>query len=90
MKYNPNIHHRRSIRLKGYDYSKEGIYFITICTQNREALFGEIIDNKMVLNAAGTMIEKIFISLSDEFPQIMLNHYIIISNHFHAIISIIP
>ena len=42
MAYNPNIHHRKSIRLKGYDYSKEGLYFITICTQNREHLFGEI------------------------------------------------
>lgn len=88
MKYNPNIHHRRSIRLKGYDYSKEGMYFITICTQNRENLFGEIIDNKMVLNTAGDMIEKIFITLSDEFPQIMLNQYVIMPNHFHAIISI--
>lgn len=88
MKYNPNIHHRKSIRLKGYDYSREGMYFITICTQNREALFGEIIDDKMVLNVAGDMIGKTFISLSDEFPQIVLNQYIIMPNHFHTIISI--
>jgi REP element-mobilizing transposase RayT len=88
VKYNPSIHHRRSIRLKGYDYSTEGMYFITICTQNREALFGEIIDDKMVLNVAGDMIGKIFISLPDEFPQIVLNQYIIMPNHFHTIISI--
>jgi len=41
MKYNPDIHHRRSIRLKGYDYSQDGAYFVTICTQNRECLFGQ-------------------------------------------------
>ncbi|MDR1653260.1 MAG: hypothetical protein LBS01_06375, partial [Prevotellaceae bacterium] len=42
-KYNSDIHHRRSIRLQRYDYSREGLYFITICTQNRECLFGEIV-----------------------------------------------
>lgn len=58
MKYNPDIHHRRSIRLKGYDYSSKGMYFITICTQNRENLFGEIINNEMVLNIAGEMVGR--------------------------------
>lgn len=50
MKYNPNIHHRRSIRLKGYDYSQPGAYFITICTHQRECLFGEIVNRQMQLN----------------------------------------
>ena len=45
MTYNPDIHHRKSIRLKNYDYSKEGLYFITICTENREKLFGEILND---------------------------------------------
>ena len=53
MTYNPNIHHRRSIRLKEYDYSQNGAYFVTICVQNRECLFGEIVDGEMVLNDAG-------------------------------------
>ncbi|MBN1468308.1 MAG: hypothetical protein JW924_06250 [Fusobacteriaceae bacterium] len=57
MKYNPEIHHRKSIRLKDYDYSKEGLYFITICTQNKEYLFGNIIDEKIILNNAGLMID---------------------------------
>ncbi len=57
-KYNRDIHHRRSIRLKGYDYSQPGLYFITICTQNREHLFGKITDGEIVLNDAGKMIEK--------------------------------
>ncbi len=58
MKYNPDIHHRRSIRLEGYDYSQVGLYFITLCTQNSLHLFGEITNDKMVLNNAGMMIEK--------------------------------
>ncbi|WP_241694097.1 hypothetical protein [Capnocytophaga canis] len=52
-KYNSDIHKRRSIRLKGYDYSREGLYFITICCQNREHYFGEIVDGKMQLNEIG-------------------------------------
>ncbi len=58
MKYNPEIHHRRSIRLKGYDYSQTGLYFITLCTQGSLHLFGEITKDEMVLNDAGKMIEK--------------------------------
>ncbi|HEY8784538.1 MAG TPA: hypothetical protein VIM16_23125 [Mucilaginibacter sp.] len=53
MKYNPSIHKRKSIRLKGYDYSQAGLYFITICTQNRELLFGKIVNGEMILNDAG-------------------------------------
>ncbi len=63
-KYNPQIHHRRSIRLKGYDYSQAGLYFITICCQDRACLFGEIINGKMILNDAGKMIEKWFKTMS--------------------------
>ncbi|MDR2968246.1 MAG: hypothetical protein LBV32_01425 [Tannerellaceae bacterium] len=57
-KYNPNIHHRRSIRLHGYDYSQEGLYFVTICVQNRECLFGEIMDGEMILNEIGRIVKN--------------------------------
>lgn len=57
-KYDPNIHHRRSKRLKGYDYSREGMYFITICVQHRLCLFGNIKNGEMELNDAGKMIVK--------------------------------
>ncbi|OQB31802.1 MAG: hypothetical protein BWY08_00343 [Bacteroidetes bacterium ADurb.Bin174] len=57
MTYNPNKHHRRSIRLKGYDYSQAGLYYITICTQNRACLFGKIKNGKMILNDAWRLIE---------------------------------
>jgi len=93
MPYNPAIHHRRSIHLKGYDYSQAGLYFVTICvqkcahTQVRPYLFGKIIDGEMVLNDAGKMIEKWCIELSHKFPDIELDTYIIMPNHFHAIIA---
>jgi len=56
MSYNPEKHHRRSIRLKGYDYSSPGAYFITLCTQNREYLFGKIVDGRMMLNEWGELV----------------------------------
>ena len=60
MKYNPAIHHRRSIRLQGYDYSRAGAYFITICVQNRKCLFGNIANGNMRLNDAGKMIQTVW------------------------------
>ncbi len=89
MKYNPDIHHRRSIRLKGYDYSQAGLYFITICTQNRLCLFGEIENGEMILNDAGIMIDKWWNELKHKYRNIKLHEQIIMPNHFHGIIQII-
>ena len=60
MKYNSDIHHRQSIRLKGYDYRHTGAHYVTVCTQERLCLFGEVLDGEMVLNDVGEMIEKTF------------------------------
>ena len=86
MKNNPDLHHRRSLRLKDYDYSQAGMYFITICTQNHQCLFGEIIEETMHLNAAGEMIKKWYWELSNKYPDIQCDEYIIIPNHIHFII----
>ena len=83
--YNPEIHHRRSIRLKGYDYASEGLYFVTICTQNRECLFGEIKNDEMILNDAGRMVEKWYRKTQEKFPDIICHEMIIMPNHFHCI-----
>jgi hypothetical protein len=56
MKYIPGAHHRRSIRLQGYDYSQAGAYFVTICTQNRDCSFGDIVNGEMRLNDAGRIV----------------------------------
>ena len=83
--YNPDIHHRHSIRLKGYDYASEGLYFVTICTQNRECLFGEIKNDEMVLNDAGRMVEKWYRKTQNKFPDIVCHEMVIMPNHFHCI-----
>ena len=88
MKYDPDIHHRRSIRLRGYDYSSAGAYFVTICTQGREYLFGDIADGAMHLNGAGRMVAEWWLKLPDKFPGVMLDEYVIMPNHFHGIIVI--
>jgi REP element-mobilizing transposase RayT len=88
MKYDPKIHHRRSIRLKGYDYSQLGSYFVTICTQHRKCLFGEIKDRLMNLNPAGHMVKRIWQELPQRFPQIEIDEFVIMPNHLHGIIWI--
>ena len=88
-RYNPKIHHRRSIRLKGYDYSQAGLYFITICSQNRICRFGEIVTATMILNDAGKMVDDEWLALVDRFPNIALHEYIVMPNHFHCILEIV-
>lgn len=95
MKYNPKAGNhkgypdRKSIRLKGYDYSQPGKYFITICTQYRKCLFGDIINGEMKLNDAGAMVEHEWIALPRRFPNIRLHEFIIMPNHFHSILEIV-
>jgi len=88
MKYDPDKHHRRSIRLKGYDYSSTGAYFVTICTQNRACLFGEIWDGVMHLNDAGKMIDRVWHELPHRFLSVELDAFIVMPNHIHGIIRL--
>lgn len=88
MPYNPDIHHRHTIRLREYDYSNEGLYFVTICTQDKRCLFGHIIDNAMVLNEVGKIIQQTLESLPERFDNIRIDNYVIMPNHIHAILVI--
>ena len=88
MPYNPHSNHRRSIRLRDYDYSKEGAYFVTICTYNREFLFGEIENGKMRLNEYGAIIHDAWVITGQIRPNIKLDEWIIMPNHVHLIIII--
>jgi REP element-mobilizing transposase RayT len=76
---------RQSIRLHGYDYSQSGAYFVTICVQDLQCLFGEMVNSKMVLNDAGQMIESIWSELPERFPHVKLDKFVIMPNHFHGI-----
>jgi len=89
MKYNPEIHHRKSIRMKGYDYSQEGLYYITMCVQKRECLFGEIKNDEMILNDAGRMIENEWLAITKRFSDTELHEYCVMPNHFHGILEIV-
>ena len=86
MIFDPAIHHRRSIRLRGYDYSQAGAYFVTICTQDRTCLFGEPLDGEMRLNEAGKMIERWSIKLENKFPDIQCDTFVCMPNHVHFIV----
>ncbi len=88
-KFNPRIHHRRSIRLKGYDYTKAGLYFITICCQDRACMFGDVVNGEMMLNDAGMMVEHEWLKLPNRFKNIQLHEYVVMPNHFHAILEIV-
>ncbi len=86
MKYDPGIHHRRSIRLKHYDYAAVGAYFVTICTQGRECLFGEIVAGVIRLNNAGNMIQDVLSNLPIKYIGIEIDEFIVMPNHVHTII----
>ena len=89
MPYNPEIHHRRSIRLKGYDYSRAGLYFITICCQNRICRFGKIENGEMILNDFGKIAYDEWNKFPERFPNIALDAFQIMPNHVHGIIALV-
>ena len=89
MNYNPNIHHRRSIRLKEYDYSQEGLYFVTICVQKHENMFGEIIEEKMCLSPIGIIADVLWYEIKNHAQNIELHEFVVMPNHIHGIIEIV-
>lgn len=98
MPYNPETHRRRSIRLKGYNYSQAGLYFVTICTQNRECLFGNIVGAgskpaltepaKITLNRLGNIVENTWFDLINHNKNIKLHDFVVMPNHVHGIVEI--
>ncbi len=81
-------HHRRSIRLKNYDYSQSGIYFVTICTKNREHIFCSIENGETKLSEEGIVADKCWMEIPTHFPDVVLHEYVIMPNHIHGIIEI--
>jgi len=84
-----NKYRNESIRIKNYDYSQKGLYFITICTQYRECMFGYIDGGKMILNDAGMILGKWYLEMENKYPNIHCGEYITMPDHFHCIIEII-
>lgn len=88
MRYDSDRHHRRSIRLKGYDYSRMGYYYVTICVQDRKKLFGGIDDGVLKLNDASQIIDWEWNQIPKRFECVILDEYVIMPDHFHAILQI--
>ncbi|HLF20317.1 MAG TPA: transposase [Bacteroidota bacterium] len=88
MKYNPNNHDRRSTRLKGFDYSQPGKYFVTICTFDRECLFGEIAGQEMRLNEMGKVVQEEWLKTKDVRSNVDLDKFVVMPNHIHGILII--
>ncbi len=86
MTYHADIHHRRSLRLSDYDYSQAGAYFVTICTEDREYVFGDVVGGEMRLNTAGSMIQGLWKALPERFPSVELDEAVIMPNHIHGIV----
>jgi REP element-mobilizing transposase RayT len=88
MKYNAEKHHRKSIRLTGHDYSQTGAYFVTICTRDRECLFGDVIEKQMILNGNGNIARHCWVELFKKFNNIRSPAFVVMPNHIHGIIII--
>lgn len=86
MKFDPQLHHRRSIRLKGYDYTQAGAYFVTLCAWRQACLFGEIVEGRMILNNNGRFIHAVWQDLPNHYSIVGLDAFVIMPNHVHAII----
>jgi putative transposase len=90
MSYDREKHHRRSVRLKGYDYAEAGAYFITICAQDRGCVFGDIADGQVRLGPAGEVVRRCWEELPKKYPTIELDAFELMPNHLHGIVGLFP
>jgi REP element-mobilizing transposase RayT len=88
VQFDPQKHHRRSIRLKGYDYSQAGAYFVTMVTYHRGMLFGEILNEEVRFSDFGKIADECWRELPNHFPNVELGAYVIMPNDVHGIIII--
>ena len=88
MKSNDSSLRRRNLRLAEFDYSQPGAFFVTIVTQDRKLLFGQVLDGEMVLNDTGRMVTEFWLAIPNHFSKVELGEFMVIPNHIHGIISI--
>ena len=81
---------RKTVRLKEYDYSQAGHYFVTVCAKGRVEWFGHVEDGKMVLNERGVTVERCWNEILRHFPDVDLDAFVVMPNHVHGVIIINP
>ncbi len=89
MHYDPGRHHRRSIRLKGYDYSQAGAYFVTICVADGQSLLGEVVDGVMRMSRFGEIVQTCWDDLPRHYPHVQLDAFVVMPNHVHGVIMLV-
>jgi putative transposase len=87
-RYNPEYHHRRSIRLREYDYSQAGLYFVTICVYNRECFLGNIRQGAFLASPLGKIVQQSISELASSQPDIEIAAWVVMPNHLHFIVDI--
>lgn len=88
MAYDPQRHHRRSIRLKGHDYAAQGMYYVTICTAGRERCLGRVVDGEVELSAAGRIVAAVWGAIPRRQPHVVLDAVVVMPDHLHGLIGI--
>lgn len=88
MSFEPT-YNRHSIRLPDFDYANPGGYFVTICVQNREYIFGDVEDGEVILSQRGKVVEQSWQAISEHFPGVIIDNFVVMPNHFHGIIIIV-
>jgi putative transposase len=88
MGFDPDKHHRRSVRLQGHDYAQPGAYFVTICTRDRECLFGHAVNGEMHSNDAGEIARRCWEDIPHHLPLVELDAFVVMPNHVHGMVVI--
>ena len=88
MKYDPAVHHRRSIRLPGHEHAQPGAYFVRICTHGRACLFGSVVNDEMLVNEWGRIVASCWTELSRHCPSVDLDAFVVMPNHVHGILAL--
>jgi REP element-mobilizing transposase RayT len=88
-RYNPDMHHRRSVRLQNYDYAQAGMYCITLCVQNRICMFGTISNGEMYTNEIGDIVRREWLKTAELRPNVRLHNFVVMPNHFHGMFEIV-
>ena len=86
MVFDPDIHHRHSIRLRTHDYAAGGVYYVTICAEERRRLFGVVVNGRMALNDAGRMVAKWFAEVKNKYPDVQCDAFVCMPDHVHFVV----